>query len=67
VDGGDHSFAVTRRGHITQREINEAIQDEIARFISEIASTPKVTRARPKPIAARMGTQLRRLRRTATT
>lgn len=65
VDGGDHSFAVGKRGHLTQREVDSGVQDEIAGWLSEIASLPKTARARPRPIASRLGAQLRTLRRTA--
>jgi uncharacterized protein len=33
VEGGDHSFKVPKRGPITQEEVFERVQDEIARWI----------------------------------
>jgi len=33
VEGGDHSFKVPKRGPITQAEVFERVQDEIARWI----------------------------------
>lgn len=68
VDGGDHSFAVSRRSPQTQREVNGGIQDEIARWISETASASKAAVSaplRPRPIASRVRAQLRMLRRSA--
>jgi predicted alpha/beta-hydrolase family hydrolase len=66
VDGGDHSLFVPRRGPETQEQAEDAIQDEIARWISVVASAPSARPpARPRPIASRVRTQLRFLRRRA--
>jgi hypothetical protein len=68
VDGGDHSFSVPRRGPLTQGEVHAGIQDEIARWISEVASAPRALSSdprRPRPIASHLRTQLRALRRSA--
>jgi len=37
VEGGDHSFKVPKRGPITQDEVFERVQDEIARWIGRLA------------------------------
>ena len=37
VEGGDHSFKVPRRGPVTQEEVFERVQDEIARWIGGLA------------------------------
>ena len=37
VEGGDHSFKVPKRGPITQEEVFERVQDEIARWIGRLA------------------------------
>ena len=37
VEGGDHSFKVPKRGPITQEEIFEGVQDEIARWIRRLS------------------------------
>jgi hypothetical protein len=37
VEGGDHSFKVPKRGPVTQEEIFERVQDEIARWIRGLA------------------------------
>ncbi len=65
VEGGDHSFLVGRRGHPTQGAVESSALDEIARWISEIASLPKTAKARKSPIASHLGAQLRALRRGA--
>lgn len=36
VEGGDHSFKVPKRGPITQEEVFERVQDEIAGWISRL-------------------------------
>lgn len=36
VEGGDHSFKVPKRGPITQEEVFERVQDEIARWIGQL-------------------------------
>jgi uncharacterized protein len=65
VDGGDHSFSIGKHGGLTQQEVHDGIQDEIARWISEIATLPRTARARTRPIASRGGAQVRPLRRPA--
>lgn len=70
VDGGDHSFAVSRRGAHAQEDAEAEIQDEIARWISEIASPRRAAAAarapaHPRRIATHARTQLRSLRRSA--
>lgn len=37
VEGGDHSFKVPKRGPITQEEVFERVQDEIARWIGRLS------------------------------
>ena len=37
VEGGDHSFKVPKRGPITQDEVFERVQDEIARWIGRLS------------------------------
>jgi predicted alpha/beta-hydrolase family hydrolase len=37
VEGGDHSFKVPKRGPITQEEVFEWVQDEIARWIGRLS------------------------------
>ncbi len=70
VDGGDHSFLVSRRGHLTQREVDEDIHDELARWITEVTTVPKKVakasrRRAPAPLA--VGTEVRASRRAAST
>jgi hypothetical protein len=36
VEGGDHSFKVPKRGPITQEEVLERVQDEIARWMGRL-------------------------------
>jgi hypothetical protein len=36
VEGGDHSFKVPKRGPITQEEVLERVQDEIARWMRRL-------------------------------
>ena len=37
IEGGDHSFKVPKRGPITQEEVFERVQDEIARWIGRLS------------------------------
>ena len=37
VEGGDHSFKVPKRGPITQEEVFERVQDEIARWVGRLS------------------------------
>lgn len=37
VEGGDHSFKVPKRGPITQEEVFERVQNEIARWIGRLS------------------------------
>jgi acetyl esterase/lipase len=37
VEGGDHSFKVPKRGPVTQEDVFERVQDEIARWIGGLA------------------------------
>ena len=37
VEGGDHSFKVPKRGPITQEEVFERVQEEIARWIGRLS------------------------------
>lgn len=62
---GDHSFKGHKNGALTQREIEDDIHDEIARWISEVAAMGPRALSRPRPVAAHMRTQLRALRRRA--
>jgi uncharacterized protein len=78
VDGGDHSLAVPRHGGHTQEQAHAVIQDEIAQWMAEISGVPaspapnvahakagRVAHAKARPIASRVATQLRALRRHA--
>jgi len=37
VEGGDHSFAVPKRGPVPQEEVFTRVQDEIARWLLTLA------------------------------
>jgi len=63
---GDHSFKAPKNGALTQREIQDELQDEVARWITEVAAMGQHTWSRSRPVAQRMSTQLRALRRRAT-
>lgn len=66
VDGGDHSFMVPRRGPHTQESTEAEIQDEIARWMTEICETHEAaSRPAPPRIATHARAQLRSLRRAA--
>ena len=63
AEGGDHSFAVSKHGPL----LHETIQDEIVRWMVEVTETKGAARAiaKPRPIAARLGRQLRSLHRSS--
>lgn len=67
VEGGDHSFSVPARAKQTQGQTHAAIQDEIARWMSAVALAPSASPAPAKrrPIASRLGAQLKALHRGA--
>jgi predicted alpha/beta-hydrolase family hydrolase len=67
VEGGDHSFSVSKRERLTQAEVHEGIADEIVRWTTEIAASPKAAQPKRRVIASRVGAQLRTLRRAAST
>jgi hypothetical protein len=66
VEGGDHSFSVPPHGDVTQARVEDEVQNEIVRWISDIASRTPATgmRARPRPATSRARAQMRALRRS---
>jgi hypothetical protein len=72
VEGGDHSFTVNARARRSQEQVHEEIQDDIVQWMSVRLAAPYApyaaarTGAPRRPIASRVGTQLRSLRRSAT-
>jgi predicted alpha/beta-hydrolase family hydrolase len=66
VDGGDHSFSVTKRDPEFQSDVHAQIEEAIALWISEmgsgVAAAPNIPRARP--VGSRVRAQLRALLRS---
>jgi predicted alpha/beta-hydrolase family hydrolase len=65
VEGGDHSFVVSRREPRAQEKVHARVQEEIVRWMVQVAqsSVPLGAHARPRPVAARKREQLRLLHR----
>jgi hypothetical protein len=64
VEGGDHSFVVSKRATLAQGQVHAATQDEIARWIAATAPARASggAVAIPRAIASRVRQQLRTLR-----
>jgi predicted alpha/beta-hydrolase family hydrolase len=65
VPGGDHSLLVPRAGPVSARDARAEVEDEIARWITERMVASRRVASRPRPIASRLRTQLRHLRRSS--
>lgn len=67
VEGGDHSFALPPRRRGEQGQVHDSIMDEIAEWMSLVGTAPLAQPGtpRPRPIAPRIGDQLRSLRVSA--
>jgi predicted alpha/beta-hydrolase family hydrolase len=68
VEGGDHSFAIPARARRGQAAVHAEIQDDIVQWMSLVMIAPSAREraaARPRPVASRVRTQLRALRRPA--
>lgn len=68
VEGGDHSLSVPARGKHTHEDAHAAVQDEIVRWMALLKVAPTAGPSAPakrRPIASRVGTRLRSLRRSA--
>ncbi|HXX68711.1 MAG TPA: alpha/beta family hydrolase [Polyangiaceae bacterium] len=65
VEGGDHSLAVRRSEPDASARSHARVQDEIVRWMTQVASTEVAAsdRARPRPVASHKREQLRFLHR----